>query len=63
MYNKNLQKYWERVLSFGLEDEVTEILKIEDNEKRLAELKRCFMKVDPKLLDEKLVWNLYLETL
>lgn len=63
LYNKNLQYYWEYVLTLGLEQEVTAILKIDDLDQRYTQLKKLFNSVDPKLVDDKIVWNLYKETL
>jgi hypothetical protein len=63
LYNKNLQYYWEYVLSLGLEQEVTAILKIDDLDQRYTQLKKLFNSIDPKLVDDKIVWNLYKETL
>jgi hypothetical protein len=63
LYNKNLQYYWEYVITLGLEHEVNDILKIDDLDQRYNQLKKLFNSIDPKLVDNKIVWNLYKETL
>lgn len=63
LYNRSLHQYWEWVITLGLETEVTEILKIKDLDERYRKLKKCFDKIDPKMIDDRFVWNLYKETL
>lgn len=63
LYNRNLQHVWEWVIILGLENEVTEILKIKDLDERYRKLKECFNKTNPKLIDDRFVWTLYKETL
>ena len=44
-------------------DSINEILSIKNTEERWSTLKSYIVKIDPILVDTKIAWNLYKETL
>lgn len=56
-----LQQYLNQVPT-EIKKDVTNILRISDNEERWKYLRYCFLAYAPELIDNQFAWNLYKET-
>lgn len=62
MNNIQFKKLLEQVPE-KIQQDVVDICKIPDNEKRWQTLKHCFLAYAPELVDNKLAWNIYTTTI